>query len=427
VYVIAILLLIAALTLLGAGIAYITGAAALLGLLANGNEDFLSALPGRVFSQMNVFAFLALPLFVLVGEIMNSGGVTRALVGLSMSLVARVRGAMGYVAVLTTVLFAGISGSAVADAAALSTTLVPEMTRRGYSVDYAGALIAAASILGPIIPPSIILVFYGAIMGTDVSALLAAGIVPGLLLAATLFVANAGFAWKQQHPGGRQDVRPPFWPALLRGLPALTIPLIIIAGIVLGWMTPTEAAAVAVFAAMLAAAAYRSLSVPMLWSALKRTIVLSGSIFAMLAASALVTLLATLTHTPQHIGRFIADLGLAGPSFMVVFTLAFVIVGMFSETQIGIALIAPLLVPIAIAQGAHPVHLGIVVCLTLAIGLITPPIGSSVIVVSAVTGTGYWRLIRATLPFAFVESALLVVIVAFPELSLALPRALGLL
>lgn len=233
----------------GLALAYVIGGSAVLAFVVTDNARYLAILPQKVFSQISVFSLLAMPLFILAGELMNRGGVTKALIDLSMAMVGRLRGGLGHVNIMTSVFFAGISGSAIADAAALSNTLVPAMKERGYSETYAGAITAASSIIGPIVPPSIILIFYGAIMETSVSALFVAGIIPGLLLAAALFAMNGFYAWKEDHPRATVEETPPIGSAIFAALPALSPPLIIVGGIVFGWMTPTEAAGVAVFAA----------------------------------------------------------------------------------------------------------------------------------------------------------------------------------
>ena len=261
----------------GLAIAYVIGGAAVLAFIASDNARYLAILPQQIFSKIDVFALMAMPLFILAGELMNRGGITSALINLSMALVGRLRGGLGHVNVLTSVFFAGISGSAVADAAALSNTLVPEMTKRGYTLTYASAITAASSIIGPIVPPSIILIFYGALMGTSVTALFLAGIVPGLVLAAALITLNAIFAWRHDHPAVAKSDMPPLLPTILRSLPALSLPIIILGGIVLGWMTPTEA--VAVFVALLAGWFYEGLAPASILEGLRRTVMLSGSIF----------------------------------------------------------------------------------------------------------------------------------------------------
>src|SRR5688572_2219165 len=295
--------------LAGAGLAYVIGSAAVATFYIAGQERFLAALPQRLFAQVDSFTFLAMPLFILAGELMTRGGITRALVDLTLLIVGRLRGGLGHVGVVTSVFLSGISGSAVADAAALANTIVPEMTRRGYPRDYAAALVAAASMIGPIIPPSIVLVFYGALMNVSVAGLFAAGFLPGLLLAAVLIVMNAFAAWRHDHPRG---VRPDATAAtvVLKALPALSLPAIILSGIVFGFTTPTEAAALAVAAALAISLFYgllddrdtgRVLRVQGsdLRQALLRTTILSGSIFAIMFAAGAFEYLFALQGLPR--------------------------------------------------------------------------------------------------------------------------------
>lgn len=420
-----IIIFAAAVLLSGAAIAYVIGGAAVLSFLATDNARYLAILPQQIFSKIDVFALMAMPLFILAGELMNRGGITGALINLSMAMVGRLRGGLGHVNILTSVFFAGISGSAVADAAALSNTLVPEMRKRGYSLSYASVVTAASSIIGPIVPPSIILIFYGALMSTSVTALFVAGILPGLLLAAVLIAVNAFFAWKQQHPRLTADEMPPFFKTVLHSLPALALPVIILGGIVLGWMTPTEAAAVAVVTALGAGWFYAGLSKDEVIAALRRTALLSGSIFLILSAVSALGYLGALERVPEAIRDLVTDLGLGPIGFMLVMNAIFIVAGMVLDIPVALALLVPLLAPVALAQGADPVHLGIVICFNLCIGLITPPMGGCLLVISAVTGINYWQLARAIIPFALVEIGVLALLIAFPEISLVLPRAFG--
>lgn len=410
----------------GLALAYVIGATAVLAFVATDNTRYLAILPQQIFSKIDVFALMAMPLFILAGEVMNRGGVTRILIDLSMALVGRLRGGLGHVNIMTSVFFAGISGSAVADAAALSNTLVPAMRERGYTEVYAGAVTAASSIIGPIVPPSIILIFYGALMGTSVTALFLAGIIPGLLLAAALFAVNAFYAWKDSHPRLTAEELPPLVPTFLRSLPALCLPLIIVGGIVLGWMTPTEAAAVAVFAAMGAAWFYEGLTPSGIFDSLRRTAALSGSIFMIIAAIAALGHLGALARLPEWIAGTVVELGLGPLEFMILLNVILLVAGMVLDVPVALALLVPLLAPVALAQGADPVHLGIIICFNLCIGLVSPPLGGCLLVVSAVTGTNYWRLARAIVPFVLVEIVVLAILVAFPEISLFIPRAFGL-
>lgn len=424
--VVATIILVFVFIIAGTSLAYVTGAAAVLVYVASDLQRYLALAPQLVFSQVDVFALMAMPLFILVGEIMNRGRITNVLTEFAMSLVGQAKGGLGHVNVLTSVFFAGISGSALADAAALGNTLVPAMEEKGYPRPYAGAITAASSLIGPIIPPSIILIFYGATMGVDISALFAAGIAPGLMLAAALLLANSVIAHKYDHPGGRASNRPRFWKKLRQALPALSLPLVIVLGIVLGVTTPTEAAAVAVVAALLVSYFYRTLDWQIVLASLKRTVVITGTIFMLFAAASLLVYLAALGQLPQHISNAVLTLDLSGTTYLLALTLLFLLFGMVFDTILGLALIAPVLVPVAIGQGGDPIHVGICVCLTLAMGLITPPLGGAVLVVSAVTGSSYWEIFRWVIPLLMVEVAVLLVVVLMPGITLYIPRLLGL-
>lgn len=423
-----VLVVIAAAALLfsGLAIAYVIGGAAVLAFIATDNARYLAILPQQIFSKIDVFALMAMPLFILAGELMNRGGITGALINLSMALVGRIRGGLGHVNIMTSVFFAGISGSAVADAAALSNTLVPEMTRRGYTLTYASAITAASSIIGPIVPPSIILIFYGALMGTSVTALFLAGIVPGLILAAALLVLNGFYAMREQHPRVEKADMPPLLPTLLHSLPALSLPMIILGGIVFGLMTPTEAAAVAVFAALGAGWFYAGLSTTEFLDSLRRTAMLSGSIFVIICAASALGHLGALQRIPEMISGMVMDWGLGPTDYMLAMNVIFLLAGMVLDIPVALALLVPLLAPVALEQGADPVHLGIVLCFNLCIGLVSPPMGGCLLVVSTVTGVNYWKLARAVIPFVLVQIAVLALLIRIPALSLALPHAFGL-
>jgi tripartite ATP-independent transporter DctM subunit len=421
------ILLIVFLAATGVGLAYALGASAVIAYLMSDSARFLAAAPQRILSQLDVFAIMAMPLFILAGELMNRSGVTRALIDFSLLLLGRLRGGLGHVNILTSVFFAGISGSAAADVAALSNTFVPQMEKYGYDRHYAGAVTAASSVIGPIIPPSIILILYGAIMSTDVAALFAAGVVPGLLLALALFATNAVIAHKEKHPGGALADVPPLWPTLRRALPALMLPVIILGGIVFGVTTPIEAGALACLAAIAIGVFAGTLSLGSFYEALQRTVTLTGSIFMIVAAASLLSYLIVLHQIPEMIAAFVTSMNLEGVWYILLITVTFLILGMGFDFLLGLTVVAPLLVPVAVAQGADPVALGVLICLNLAIGLITPPLGGAIMMVSTITGQGYWTLCRRVLPFVIAEIAVLIAIAVFPEISLALPRALGLL
>jgi tripartite ATP-independent transporter DctM subunit len=409
----------------GVAVAYALGAASVLSFIATDNARYIAILPQRFFSQIDVFALMAMPLFILAGEIMNRAGITRALVEFSMLLVGRLKGGLGHVNIMASVFFAGISGSAVADAAALSKTLVPAMRAQGYTGLYASAITAASAMIGPIIPPSIVMIFYGALMQTSVAAMFVGGILPGLLLAFALFGANTVFAYRQNHPGGAGQAMPRWGPTLRHAAPSLSLPIIIMGGIVFGVVTPTEAAALAVIAALLVGLYYGGLSLSGLREGLEQTAMLSGAIFVILGAVACFGWLAGHMALPQLLAEGVRELELGRIEYLLLINFVFFVVGMFLDPPVSMALLVPLLGPQAVALGVDPVHLGIVVSLNLTLGLITPPLGGCLLVVSTVTNIDYWSLARAMLPFIFIEALVLVAIIFIPDITLFLPRELG--
>lgn len=413
------------LLLSGTAFAYLMGAVSVLSFVMADKVQYLSVMPQRIFAQLDVFAFMAMPLFILTAEIMSRAGVTRSLIDFSMSLVGRFKGGLGHVNIMTSIFFAGISGSAVADSAALSRIFVPEMVSRGYSRYYAGAVTAASSMIGPIIPPSIIMIVYGGLTGTSVAALFVAGILPGLLLAGSLMALNGGLAQLNDHPGGRDDDLPSLWPSLKRALPALCLPAVILGSLVFGLATPTEGSAVAVLVALIAGQFYDGLTLDKLRDALETTARMTGAIFIILAAISVLGFLAGQMGWPQMLSGWVEQLGLTGTKFLFFLLGIFLIAGMFMDTPVAMTLLIPLFVPQAIEQGINPVHLGIVLCFNLCIGLITPPLGKCLVVVSAMTSTHYWRLAYATLPFIAVQLLVLLALAYWPQISLSLPHLAG--
>ncbi|BCH29062.1 transporter [Mesorhizobium sp. L-8-10] len=423
----------------GVAIAYVTGAVAVLSFVAADEARHLAILPQRVLSQLDVFTFLAMPLFILAGELMSRGGITRALIDLAVLIVGRFRGGLGHVNVATAIFLSSMSGSAVADAAAITSALVPEMERRGYKREYSAALTVASSVLGPLIPPSIVMIFYGALMNVSVAALFAGGVLPGLLLAGGLFAYNAWAARRHNHPGGRDVDMPPVAQTLIRSTPALLVPSILLAGIIFGVVTPTEAAALAVAAALAISFVYSWMepgSTPAsalkslgghLGGALERAATLTGAIFVILFSAAVFGYLIAIEGVPDAVLRLVESAGLSGLEYLLLIALVFLVVGMVMDNTMALVLLVPLLIPAAIAGGADPVHVGVVTCLNLTIGLISPPVGGSLMVVSAMSGVPYLRLARAIIPFFVLEIIVLVLLVVFPEITLYIPRQAGLL
>ncbi|MBD8893626.1 TRAP transporter large permease [Roseibium litorale] len=420
-----ILAVSAVLLLGGAVLAHLIGAASILSFVAADRVRFLAAAPQRIIAHIDLFSIMSMPLFILAGEIMNRAGVTKALIDLAMALMARLKGGLGHVNILTSVFFAGISGSAMADAASVSSTLVPAMRKAGYTAQYAGAITAASSVIGPIIPPSIIMIFYGAMMNTSVAALFVAGIVPGIIMALALFLANGWLAHRHNHPAGEKVPAAEVIRRAGYALPATVIPIIILSGIVFGVMTPTEAAGVAVCCSILAGIIYRQMTVRKLIESLERTAILSGSIFILLSGVAIFGYLAGLEKLPTKLAEVLIGFGFEGWKYLLLLNFVFLVAGMFLEVPVALALLVPLLVPAGISMGADPIHLGIVIVVNMMLGIVTPPFGAALLVVSAVSRTPYWGIARAAMPFLLVQLVVLLILTFVPELSLALPRLAG--
>ena len=409
----------------GTAFAYLMGAVSTLSFYFADKLPYLQIVPQRIFAQLDVFALMALPLFILTAEIIGRAGVTRALIDFSMSIMGRFKGGLGHVNIMTSIFFAGISGSALADSAALSRTFVPDMVERGYSPYYAAAVTAGSSMIGPIIPPSIIMIIYGGLIGTSVAALFVAGLLPGIILATALFILNGWLAHRQNHPGGKGESVPAFFPSLLRAAPAVFLPVIIVGSLVLGFATPTEGAAVAVLVALIVSAIYRKLSLRMFIEALEATAVYTGTIFIILCAISVLGYLAGLMGWPVILSGWVENLGLTGTKYLLCLVGVFLLAGMIMDTPVALTLLIPLFAPTAIEQGINPVHLGIVLCFNLCIGLITPPLGKCLVVISAIVKLNYWRLAMAVIPFILVQILVLILLTLIPDICLFLPKLLG--
>jgi tripartite ATP-independent transporter DctM subunit len=279
--------------------------------------------------------------------------------------------------------------------------------------------------IGPIIPPSIIMIIYGGLVGTSVAALFIAGILPGLLLAMALMALNGVYAAVCNHPGGTKESVPPFWPSLLRALPALGIPVVILGSLGFGLATPTEGSALAVTMALLVGALHRKLSWKVIVNSLEATASLTGAIFIILCAISILGYLAGQMGWSVALSEWVNRLGFTGTNYLLFLIFVVLIAGMFMDTPVALTLLVPLFVPEALAQGINPIHLGIVLCFNLCIGLISPPFGKCLVVVSALTSTNYWRLALRVLPFVALQIVLLLVLALEPEISLVLPRLFG--
>ncbi|MAX32173.1 TRAP transporter, DctM subunit [Onishia taeanensis] len=383
-------------------------------------------MPQQFFSGINVFSLMAIPLFILAGNLMNASRLTDRLMGLARLLVGHFRGGMGHVNVVSSVFFAGVNGSAVADTSALGSLLVPAMRKDGYSTAFAAGLTAGSSLIGPIIPPSIFMILYASLTNTSVGDLFLAGVIPGLILGVAFMAMNAWYAWRHDMPkqGGLPSARA-LGVATLGALPALVAPFIIVAGIVMGFVTPTESGALTALYVALCGMVLGNLKLRDFWQAIVETTRLTSAIFLIMAASATISWLLSYAQVPTQfvelLTPYISDpivilLMLSGITFVT---------GMFMEEVSALMLLTPIFSPVAMMAGIDPVHLGIIITLNITIALITPPMGACVYVAAAVSRLEIVSLFRTIWPFVLMAILVLLVLIVFPSLTLWLPTVLG--
>lgn len=380
--------------------------------------------PMRLFTGMDNFVLLAAPFYILAGELMNRGGITIRLIRLAGLITRGVPGGTAYANVVSSVLFAGISGAAVADAAALGQVFIKGMPEEGYDKNYAGAVTIASSIIGPIIPPSVIMIIYAAVTQLSVISLFVAGIIPGFLLAGAIAVVIFLQARGGRLPrSSRKIANGESAIILIRdGLLVLGLPGIIVGGTLFGVFTATEAGGVAVvYALVVAMLVFRSIDLPGLWLCLKRSARMTATIYLVIAAATVVSYVLTVGGIGLWIQAVAQHFAASPTLFMIVLAAALLVVGTFLEPGAAIVLIVPILLPVANAMGIDPMQFGMVVILTLTLGLITPPVGVCLFVVCRIAQSPILPIFRAVLPFFLVEVLVVVLLILFPELSSFLP------
>jgi len=304
---------------------------------------------------------------------------------------------------------------------------VPQMKKRGYPGAYAAAITSVSSVVGPVIPPSTILILFGALFQLSIGALFIAGIIPGLLLGLVMMITNSIIAHRKNHPGGATEDRPLFWPSLFRALPALSLPLIIVGGIIFGVVTPTEAGAISVLAALGCGYLYGGITWRSLIEGVEKTAVMIGAIFGVLVALSLFNWLAAFLRIPNMVSEWINTMGLVGYKYFIAIVIVFIISGMIADLGVSLFLLAPLLVPEAVAQGFHPIHVGIVVVITMVIGGSTPPVGALLVVATAIANESYLKTSIEALPLLLGQFVIVLVLIFLPDIVLFLPKLVGLL
>ncbi|MAM12809.1 MAG: ABC transporter permease [Rhizobiaceae bacterium] len=376
----------------------------------------------RMVDGLNSFPLLAVPLFLLAAAILNSAGISSKLFGFARALVGHITGGLGHVNVLASLFFSGMSGSAMADAGGLGKMEIEAMRDAGYDDDFAGAVTAASSMIGPLVPPSITMVLYGVAANTSIGALFLGGVVPGLLCAFSLMVMVYFIARKRNYPVETRRGPSEVVSLFFGSLPALLTPLVIIGGIFSGYFSPTAAAAVTViYAILIDLLFYRELTLKRLWNALYETMATSASIATIIAGVSLLGFVLAREQAPQQITNLFLKLTNDPISFLIAVNLMIFVLGAFIESLVILLIVVPILVPIALGYGIDPVHFGIIVVLNLMISILTPPMGMALFIVAQVGKIPFQRLARAILPWLIPPVVVLILVTAFPILSTGLP------
>lgn len=411
--------------IVGMPISFAIGLSAVVMMLASGENPAL--LVEQATNGVNSFPLLAIPFFVLVGEIMSRGGIANRLVEFAQALVGFMAGGLGQVNVAASMFFGGISGSAVADASAIGGIMIPPMKTQGYMAGHATAITVSAAVIGIIVPPSIPMILYGIVTGTSITALFIAGIVPGILIGVALMIATYLTSRRTTGGAGRQKFS---GIALARSFKsawlALLLPVIIIGGILGGVFTATEAAVVAVvYSLVISLFVYKELRLRDLWPILIRTGRLSGMVLFLLAMATPVAIVLTKSMVPQSLVAAASDFSTNPYVMLTIMSVMLLLVGVVMDLTPAMVILAPIMAPIVIAVGVDPVYFGVIMSLVLGIGLITPPVGTVLYVGCAVGKVSMEDLLRNMPPFYLAMLGVLVLLIALPQLVLFLPSVAG--
>jgi tripartite ATP-independent transporter DctM subunit len=382
-------------------------------------------LPQKVAMAANSFPLLAAPLFILMGNVMNSAGITHRIFDFASALVGWMRGGLAQANIVGSVIFAGMSGSAVADAAGLGTVEIEAMKKEGYDAETAGAITAASATIGPIIPPSLPMIVYGVAAETSIGALFIAGIIPGLLMAGALMIMVRHLAIARGFPQEPFPGLGVLWRAFRGAFWALMAPLVLFGGLLSGIFTPTEAAAVAVvYALVLGLFVYRDFSVRDLPRLILDTVETTGVVMALVMTASLLGYCISVSRLPQVFGATLTGLTDNPLVYLLIVNVLLLVVGCFMEALSAMLVLIPILVPAALALGIDPVQFGLIFVLNLMIGTITPPVGVVLFVTAKVAGVPFERMTRAVLPYLVPLFAVLALITLWPAVTTFLPRLL---
>ncbi|WP_100407022.1 TRAP transporter large permease [Bacillus solitudinis] len=411
------------LLLLGVPIAYILGITSVIYMFVSNNTILLLSSPQRMFSGTLNYSLLAIPLFVLVGELMNSGGITNRLIYFAKVLLGHFRGGLAYVNIAANMFLASILGSANAQTAMMSRVMVPAMEKEGYTKEFSSAVTVSASLMGPVIPPSLAFILYAVVAETSVSKMFLAGIIPGILIGLSLVILIYFISIKESFPRSKKSTLKEILLALFSVIPALAVPSIILVGILSGAFTATESSAVAALIAFtIGVFLYRELKFRDIPEILVRTAMNSAIVTFLVAMANIFGWVLAIERVPQIIGESLIMLSDNPFVFLLLTNILFLLVGMVLEGIAAMIILVPVLLPVAISFGIDPIQFGIIICINLTIGLITPPVGTALFIASSVGKVKIEKLSRALVPFLAVSIIILMIVTYMPAITLWLPN-----
>jgi tripartite ATP-independent transporter DctM subunit len=415
---------LAILLLLGVPVAIALAGSALLFIVTNMTvPPFVVA--HRMINGVNSFPLLAVPFFILAGNLMNTAGITHRIFQFALALVGWLRGGLGHVNVGASVIFAGMSGAAVADAGGLGAIEIKAMRDAGYDDEFSVGITAASSTIGPIIPPSLPMVIYGVVAGVSIGQLFAAGFIPGLIMALSLMGLVAYIAWKRNYPRDQAFRLSVLWFTFRRAFLSLLTPVIIVGGILSGAFTPTEAAVAAcAWALFLGLVVYRTLTLPRFLRVSFDTIETTAVVLLVVGAASIFAWVLTANRVPELVAGMLLAASDRPWVILLLINLILLIVGCFMETVAAITIMVPVLLPVAMELGIDPVHFGVIMVLNLMIGLLTPPVGMVLYVLARVANIRFERAVVGTAPFIIPLALVLLLITFVPQIVMWLPTML---
>jgi tripartite ATP-independent transporter DctM subunit len=409
------------LLLIGIPISLVLAMVSLAYIFLNGDTTLLTSVPQKMFSGMDNYGLLAIPLFMLAGELMNYGGITSRLISFAKVLIGHFRGGLAYVAIVANMFLASILGSANAQAAMMSKVMVPQMEKEGYSREFSSALTLASSIVAPIIPPSMLFIIYGTLTGASIGDLFMAGIVPGILIGMSFIILIGYMNRKEKFPKNERAKLKDVFNHLISVIPALFIPFIIIYGILSGMFTPTESAAVACIIAIIIGFAYKQLKVKDLPDVFKNTVVNTATITFLIVTANVFGFIIAYEQIPQMLANAMLGLSESPIVFLLLVNILLLLLGMVIDGIAALIILVPVMMPLLGIYDIDPVHFGVIITINLTIGLLTPPVGTGLFIVSSIAEVKFESLIKAVLPFIVVSILMLLLLTYWEDAVLWIP------